>query len=223
MKKTIAIGLLSLSLLPALLHADMSVKMLTGIWYEKAYGEQTVWLDADGRCKFIRGNVTFFNTKTCRWNTEGEMTLTYHGNKGKVFMRLKDDTLMMAQNPVMISQYTAETLLKKTDDPVKTSKEGQKPLLGKWEARDHSMQLNLLPDNHCQYLKGDNELFQNTQCTWSAGEEGATLIFTNTEEPERNTALFVKRIGNRLLADKDKSNLIPTRAKMQMVKLPETK
>jgi len=207
----------ALSLLPALLMADMSAKELTGVWYENAYGEQTVWLQADGKCRFDRGKNTLFTPETCQWNPKGEMTLTYHGVKSKIFMLLEDETLMMAQTPVMISKYTAETILKKTENPIRQSKDGQKPLLGIWEARDHSMQLQLLPDDKCRYLKGSDELFSGAQCSWTAGEEGGTLIFTNPKEPDRNTALFVKRIGNRLLADKEKSNLLPTRAKMQMV------
>jgi hypothetical protein len=218
MKKT-TMALLSLCLLPAVLWADMSAKELTGIWYEKAYGEQTVWLNADGQCKFVRGKVTLFSPKTCSWNAEGEMHLNYHGVQSKIFMLLEENTLMMAKNPALISKYTAETLLTKTDDPLQASREGQKPLLGKWEALDHSMQLQLLSDDQCQYLKGDDALFSRSQCTWSAGEEGATLIFTDPKNSEHNTALFVKRIGNRLFADKEKSNLIPTRAKIQMVQV----
>jgi hypothetical protein len=221
MKKTVVKGLLSLCVLPVLLCADMSAKDLTGIWYEKGYGEQTIWLNADGGCRFDRGKVTLFSPETCRWSTRGEMVLTYRGEKSKIFMLLENDTLLIAKTPVMISKYTAETLLKKIDDPVKISGEWQKPLLGKWEALDHAMQINLLPGDQCQYIKGDDELFSRSQCSWSAGEEGATLIFTDPKDPQRNTALFVARIGDRMLADKDKSNLIPTRAKMQMVRVEE--
>ena len=211
--------LFAISTVPLLLSANMSVEAMSGIWYEPDYGEQTVWLYKDGRCRFVRAKVTLFDTEKCRWNTNGEMILNYHGQKGKVFMLLEDETLMMSQNPSLISKYTAETLLKKTDDPQLLSEKGEKPLLGKWEARDHSMQLYLLDEGRCRYLQGSDEELSHATCQWRAGKEGATLVFTDPEHSDRNTALFVKRIGDRLLADKKKSNLIPTRAKMQMVRL----
>jgi hypothetical protein len=196
---------------------------MSGTWYEPDYGEQTVLLNRDGRCKFVRAKVTLFDTDVCRWNTKGEMRLTYQGHEGKVFMLLEEDTLMMSKNPSMINKYTAETLLKKIDDPAKFSKKGEEPLLGKWEARDHSMQLYLLDHDRCRYLHGGDSALSQATCRWCAGEKGATLIFTDPEHSNRNTVLFVKLIGNRLFADKEKSNLIPTRAKMQMIRYTSQK
>jgi hypothetical protein len=135
----------------------------------------------------------------------------------------KKNKLLMANNPALLSKYAAQTSLIRTDDPHALSAEGEKPLLGEWEARDHSMGLSLLPENQCRYLKGSDEVFSRSQCTWSAGTQGATLIFTDPLNAGVNVALFVKLFGNRLLAARDKSNLLPSRAKMQMIRAVSSK
>lgn len=209
----------ALASIPAL--ASFSAQELTGTWHEANFGEQTVWIHPDGQCRFDRGQITLFDSDTCRWNTKGEMILTYKGSQSKIFMRPSDKTLLMAQNPALLSKYSAETILWRAKTPHAESTRYQKPLLGEWEARDHSMHLSLTDQDRCAYRKGSNEIFSRSQCTWSAGKEGATLIFTDPKNPGRNTALFVKLFANRLLADGDKSNLLPSRAKMQMVRSTE--
>jgi hypothetical protein len=198
--------------------ADFLAKKMTGTWYEADFGEQTVWIDQDGRCKFNRGQITLFGPSTCQWNTKGEIILTYKGSQSKVFMRPNGSTLLMAQNPALLSKFNAETILTRSDDPHGASTQHQKPLRGEWEARDHSMHLSLMEKDQCAYSKGSSKIFSRSQCNWSAGKEGATLIFTDPEHSGHNTALFVKLFANRLLADTDKGNLLPSRAKMQMVR-----
>jgi len=205
------------------LYAQMPVSPLSGIWYEKAYGEQTVWLDVDGRCRFVRGGVTLFDRMHCRWNGRGEMMLTYHERQHKVYMKQDDTVLMMSRTPVLLSRYTAETLLEKCKTPLSFSSQYQAALLGEWEARDRSMRLSLLSKNRCRYSQESDPLLSGAQCTWSAGKKGATLVFVNPEKPGRNMVLFVQRTGDRLLVDKEKSNLLPRRAKMQLVQLQQEK
>jgi len=221
MKKTLRTALAILVLISATAWAQFSAKELIGTWHEDDFGEQTVWIDPDGRCRFDRGQITLFGRDVCRWNTQGEMILTYKGNPSKIFMRPSDATLLMAQNPALLSKFSAETILRRSSDPHQASTRYQKPLKGEWEARDHSMHLALMDNDRCAYRKGSNEIFSRSQCSWSAGKEGATLIFTDPKNPGRNTALFVKLFANRLLADADKGKLLPSRAKMQMIRSNE--
>jgi hypothetical protein len=221
MKKSIQLALLVLLLSPLGLSAQMSEEALSGVWYEKDFGEQTVWLNADKHCKFVRGKLTLFTPKSCEWNTRGEMTLTYKGEKSKIFMMVSDGKLLMSQSPALITKYTADTILTKVKDPQIIADAGKKTLLGHWDTRDHSMQLYLFNDDQCQYFRGGEELFSRQQCRWNAGEQGAIVMFSDVENPLRNTVLFIKHIGEYLYADKDKNNLLPARAKILMV--PEVK
>jgi hypothetical protein len=217
----VKIGMFSI-LISTGLWAEMSLQALKGIWYEEAYGEQTVWLDGDGRCQFVRGKHRLFDRSTCHWNTRGEMILDYHGAQSKIYMRLSGETLMLAKTPVLLSRYTAEALLQKCQDPLALSAKNQQPLLGEWEAQDHSMQLSLLSGNRCHYRKQEDPALSRAKCSWSAGKKGATLIFVNPENPERNTALFAHLSEGKLLLDPDKSNLLRHHAKMELVRSSHT-
>jgi len=210
--------LIATTILPMAIFAATPVEETAGVWYESNFGEQTIWLNKDGSCKFNRGVLTLFEAKDCKWDSKGKMLLNFNGAKGAVFMKLDKKQLLMAKSP-MITKYTADTILEKTDDFNTINSNGKKPFLGKWEALDHSVDLELLDSNKCIYKSPNKKFRKGVTCTWTAGKVGATLIFSEDSDVAKNEALFIKYMDNKLLLSNDKSELLPTRAKIMMVRV----
>jgi len=192
----------------------------TGVWQEREYAEQTVHLDKDHRCEFLRGGTTLFSREDCRWEfngTYGKLLVNFHGNRAEIHLKHENGTLLMAQRKINLNPGSADSILEKLDRP-ETAARYRKPFIGRWEALDHSYELRFSGDGTCRYSKGDEILFTRKQCRWNAGKEGGTMVFMVDKNTRRNAAVYLKIYGNRMLGATDKKHLAPRSADLNMIR-----
>jgi len=212
------ISLLSMVLATNIFAAGVDIDKVSGIWYESDFGEQTIWLNKDGSCKFNRGTVTLFDFKNCKFNAKGEMILNYKGSNSKVYMQNQEQYLLISTN-FLITRYTADAVLEKKSNFKEFSKNMAKKLTGQWEMADHSSKLSLKENNICNYTPSKQDKKVDTICTWMAGKKGACLVFADKNDTTKTSVMFVKLVNSKLLLSNEKNELLPTRAKYQMVRI----
>ncbi len=192
-----------------------------GRWYEMVFGEQTIDLRADHRCRFVRGATELFGYDACRWQAKkshGELTITYSKGTGTVYMKRSDELLLMSYYPHRLIKIAADTFLERPKDIEAYTAKWRTQYLGSWESKDHTSSIVLRADKTCSYSAHEETVFGDSTCSWNAGNDGATMVFTNPQNPDHNVALFLRVMDGKLLGARDKSQTLPRRAEVTMIR-----
>jgi hypothetical protein len=222
--KNTLLALASIAMTASAQSTPASTQTYVGTWYEMVFGEQTIDLRADHRCRFVRGATELFGYDACTWadkDSHGELTFTYSKGKGTVYMKRSDELLLMSYYPHRLIKIAADTFLERPKDLTAYTAKWRKGYLGKWESKDHTSTIVLRDDHTCSYSAHEETVFGGSDCSWDAGNDGATMVFTNPKKPDHNVALFLRVMDGELLGARDKSQTLPRRAEVTMTRVKE--